>query len=274
MALTDSEGMGTTMLVQPTGGNFGGGFGDMGSNGWWIILLFILLGGWGNNGWNNGGTVPEVQTGFNQSAVMSGINGLTAQIGNGFSDVQQTLCNGFAGVNMGISNGFSQAEIANNARQIANMQTAFNAQTAVTQGMTDIAMGLQNCCCENRSNIADLKYTVAQENCADRQALNEGIRDVIASNTAQTQAILDKLCALELDGYKRENDNLRTQLNMASLNASQVAQTAELRQANANQLNNLVTELRSCPIPAQPVYGSQPIFTCGGNNFGGCGCGA
>lgn len=258
MALTDSEGMGTTMLVQPTGGNFGGGFGDMG-NGWWIILLFILLGGWNNNGYGNGGVVPEVQTGFNQQALVSGINGISGQI----SDVQAALCNGF-----------SQAEISANARQIANMQTAFNAQTAVTQGMTDIAMGLQNCCCENRANIADLKYTVAQENCADRQTLNEGVRDIIANNTAQTQAILDKLCALELDGYKRENDSLRTQLNMASLNASQVAQTAELRQANANQLNNLVTELRSCPIPAQPVYGSQPIFTCGGNNFGGCGCGA
>lgn len=256
MALTDSEGMGTTMLVQPTGGNFGGGFGDMG-NGWWIILLFILLGGWNNNGYGNGGVGPEVQTGFNQQALVSGINGISGQI----SDVQAALCNGF-----------SQAEISNNARQMANMQTAFGMQTAITQGMNDLAMGLQNCCCENRASVADLKYTVATENCADRQALNEGVRDIIASNTAQTQAILDKLCALELDGYKRENDNLRTQLNMASLNASQVAQTAELRQANANQLSNLVTELRSCPIPAQPVYGSQPIFTCGGNNFGGCGC--
>ena len=263
MALTDSEGMGTTMLVQPTGGNFGGGFGDMGGNGWWIILLFILLGGWNNGyGGNYGGGASEIQTGFNQSAIVNGINGLTAQVGNGFSEVQQSLCNGF-----------SQAEISNNARQMANMQTAFGMQTAITQGMNDLAMGLQNCCCENRASVADLKYTVATENCADRQALNEGVRDIIASNTAQTQAILDKLCALELDGYKRENDSLRTQLNMASLNASQVAQTAELRQANANQLSNLVTELRSCPIPAQPVYGSQPIFTCGGNNFGGCGCG-
>ena len=256
MALTDETS--TTMLVSPTGGNCGGGFGDMGGNGWWIILLFILLGGWNNNGYGNGGVVPEVQTGFNQQALVSGINGISGQI----SDVQAALCNGF-----------SQAEISNNARQMANMQTAFGMQTAITQGMNDLAMGLQNCCCENRASVADLKYTVATENCADRQALNEGVRDIIASNTAQTQAILDKLCALELDGYKRENDNLRTQLNMASLNASQVAQTAELRQANANQLNNLVTELRSCPIPAQPVYGSQPIFTCGGNNFGGCGCG-
>ena len=106
-----------------------------------------------------------------------------------------------------------------------------------------------------------MKYTLATEACATR-----------ANSTANTQAILDKLCQLELDGYKRENDQLRTQLNMANLAASQTAQTAELRQSNATQLNQLVSELRSCPIPAQPVYGSQPIFTCGGTT--GCGCGS
>ena len=56
---------------------------------------------------------------------------------------------------------------------------------------------------------------------------------------------------------------------MADLRASQVAQTAEIRQNNATVANQLISELRSCPIPAQPVYGSQPIFTCGNN---GCGC--
>ncbi len=255
MALTDTD---TTMLVTPTGANSGGfGFGD--GNGWWIILLFILLGGWGGGYGNNGGAViPEVQTGFNQQAVMSGINSITSSL----SDVQSAICNGFA-----------NAEIANNARQIADMQTAFNSQTAITQGMNSLAMGLQNCCCENRASVADLKYTVATENCADRAALNEGVRDIIANNTAQTQAILDKLCALELDNYKRENDALRTQLNMANLAASQTAQTAQIKDGQTASVNALVNELRSCPIPAQPVYGSQPIFSCTNNGFGGCGCG-
>lgn len=254
MALTDTD---TTMLVTPTGANNGGfGFGD--GNGWWIILLFILLGGWGGGYGNGGAVIPEVQTGFNQQAVMGGINGIT----QGLFDVQSA-----------ISNGFAQAEIANNARQIADMQTAFNSQTAITQGMNSLAMGLQNCCCENRASVADLKYTVATENCADRAALNEGVRDIIANNTAQTQAILDKLCALELDNYKRENDALRTQLNMANLAASQTAQTAQIKDGQTASVNALVNELRSCPIPAQPVYGSQPIFTCPSNGFGGCGCG-
>jgi hypothetical protein len=260
MALTDSEGMGTTMLVQPTG--TGGGFGDMGGNGWWIILLFILLGGWNNGyGGNYGGGASEIQTGFNQSALVNGINGLTAQVGNGFSEVQQSLCNGF-----------SQAEISNNARQMANMQTAFGMQTAITQGMNDLAMGLQNCCCENRSNIADLKYTVATENCADRYEAAQNTRDIIDSQTRGTQAILDKLCALELDGYKRENDNLRTQLNMATLRESQTAQNSLITQGFANEVDALYNRLNSCPVPTTPVYGRTPIFTCNQNTGCGCGC--
>lgn len=124
---------------------------------------------------------------------------------------------------------------------------------------------------ENGAGNADLKYTVATENCADRTAAYQNTQAIIEAGNRNSQAILDKLCQLELDNVKQDNANLRTQLNMANLAASQTAQTAELRTANATQLNNLVSELRSCPIPAQPVYGSQPIFTCGGNN-GGCGC--
>jgi hypothetical protein len=120
-----------------------------------------------------------------------------------------------------------------------------------------------------------VKYTIATEHCADRAAISDGIRDVLAATQAQTQTVLDKLCALELDGYKREADNLRQQLNMAQLAASQVAQTADLKTAQAVTANNLISELRSCPIPAQPVYGNQPIFQCSGpawNTNGGCGC--
>ena len=116
---------------------------------------------------------------------------------------------------------------------------------------------------------------MATENCADRTAAYQNTRDIIDSQTRGTQAVLDKLCALELDGYKRENDQLRSQLQYANMQASQVDQTAQLRTIAATTANQAITELRSCPIPAQPVYGNQPIFTCGSNNIGcGCGCGA
>ena len=277
MALTDEN---MVMPVSPMYGN-GGGFGGFGNGDWaWIILLLLL--GWGGNGWGGygGGMGNFAADGaalypwMNQAEITQGgfrdqmINNNITGIRDTLSDISTQLCGGFAGVNAGVASGFAQAEIANNARQIADMQQMFSLQSA-----------LQTCCCDNRAGLADLKYTVATENCADRQVVSDGIRDVIASSTANTQAILDKLCQLELDGVKAQVDakndriaELQTQLNFANLAASQTAQTAELRQSGATQLNNLVSELRSCPIPAQPVYGSQPIFTCGCGGNGGCGC--
>ena len=278
MALTDESGMNTTMLVSPTGGfQSGGGFGGFdGNSGWWIILLFILLGGWGNGGWGNGGvpmavnTQNDVQRGFDQSAVMSGINGLEASVCNGFSNVQQSLCNGFAGVNATVNSGFANAEVANNARQIANMQTAFNAQTAVTQGMNDIVMNLQNCCCENRAATADLKYTVATEACADRAAISDALRNVIEANTASTQRILDQLCA---DKIEQKNDiiaQLRSELQFARGQASQDVQTALIQSGQRALANEVEQYVAPRAIPAYVVQNPN----CCAQNLYGCGCGA
>ena len=276
MALTD-EGTGTTMLVQPS--NFGGsnGFGDFGNGGaFWILLLFILLGGgaWGNNGGYGGtsGLYPwmnqsnQINDGFRDQMINSTITGIQNSVTSGFGDVQTALCSGFAGVNAGIANGFAQAEIAENGRQMANMNQMFGIQSA-----------LQNCCCENRAGLADLKYTVATENCNDRTQSMMNTRDIIDSQTRGTQAILDKLCALELDGVKgqlaqaqRENVGLQNQLNMAALRESQTAQNAFISQVSANEVDALYNRLNTCPVPTTPVYGRTPIFTCNG---GGCGCG-
>lgn len=311
MGLTDeNSGIPATMLVSPStmGGGYpypvypqggsgnNGGFGD--GNGWWIVLLIILLAagnGFGNNQGNGGsgvfgggqpiivndGNGGSVQRGFDQAAIMSGITGvqsgvqnLSTQLCNCCGDIQTSLCNGFAGVNATVNSGFANAETANNARQMATMQQAFANQMAMSQGFNQLGTQFADCCCENRLASADLKYTIATENCADRAAISDGIRDVIDSQTRGTQQILDKLCSLELDNYRRENDQLRTQLNMANLAASQTAQTAQIRDGQQASVNALVNELRSCPIPSQPVYGSQPIFTCPNNNNGcGCGCG-
>lgn len=119
----------------------------------------------------------------------------------------------------------------------------------------------------------DLKYTIATENCADRQALSDGIRDVIAANTASTQAILDKLCQQEIDAKNDTIAQLRQELMFSRGQASQDVQTAAIRAGQATTANQLVQELRSCPIPAMPVYGQTPIFTCNQNSGCGCGCG-
>ena len=292
MGLADSNGVDATMLVGPTSAPYsqGGGFGNgFGGDGWWILLLFLLL---GNNGWGGGfggfgGGSGELYPWMNQSnQINSGfrdqmINDNVTEIRSGVTGLSNQLCNCCSDISMALANGFAGVEQGANARQMANMQQAFGAQTAVTAGMNDIAMNLQNCCCENRANVADLKYTVATENCADRAALSDGLRDLTTVGTANTQAILnaintgiqaikDDLCNDRLDAVKTENANLRTQLNLASLAASQIDQTAQIRAGMANQVDALYNRLATCPIGTMPVYGSQPIFTCGQNT--GCGC--
>ena len=263
------------MPVAPMYGGYGnGGFGTgFGGDGWWIILLLLFAGGGWGNGFGGGfgnmalgydfpwllngqsGINNNTNTGFqnamlndNVTSIRDGIASLSTQLCNCCGDMQMALANGFAGVEQGA-----------NARQMADMQQMFGIQTA-----------LQNCCCENRAGISDLKYTVATENCADRTQSLMNTRDIIESQTRSTQAVLDKLCQLELDGFKRENDNLRSQLNMATLRESQTAQNAFIQQGFSNEVDQLYNRLNNCPVPSTPVYGRTPIFTC---NNGGCGCG-
>ena len=288
MSLTDDGNNGMVMPVTPMGGYGGNGFGNcFGGDGWWILLLFLLIGGngWGN-GFGGGFGGNDLYPWMNQSNQINGgfrdqmINDNVTEIRSGVNNIQTQLCNGFSDVQMGLANGFAGVEQGANARQIANMQQAFAAQTAVTQGMNDIGMSLQNCGCENRAGLADLKYTVATENCADRTAAYQNTRDIIDSQTRGTQAILDKLCQLELDGVKAQveakNDRiseLQTQLNMANLQASQTAQNAFISQGFANEVDALYNRLSNCPVPSTPVYGRTPIFTCNQQaNPCGCGC--
>lgn len=270
MALTDENSI--VMPVTPM--NNGGGFGFGDGNGFWIILLFILLGGWGNGfggGFGSGELYPwmnqsnQINGGFRDQMISTQVNGIQDSITSGFGNVQTALCGGFAGVNAAIAN-----------TQMADMERSFAAQTASTQGMTALQAQLAQCCCDNRAATADLKYTVATENCADRTAAMQNTRDIIDAQTRGTQAILDKLCALELDGVKgqlaqaqRENVGLQNQLNMATFRESQIAQNAFIQQGFANEVDQLYNRLNTCPVPTTPVYGRTPIFTC---NQNGCGC--
>ena len=278
-------------IAAATGNGNNGGFGGFGGDGAWILLLFIiiLMGGWNNNGgWGNGGngggvapyvlnTTSEVQHGFDQQAIMSDLSAITGAVTNGFAGVNSALCSGFAGV----ANGFAQAEIAENGRQFANMNQLFGLQTGLSNQLNNIAMNQQNCCCENRAAVADLKYTVANEACADRAAVEGALRDVTAQGVANTQALLntinggiqslkDQLCQDKIDAKNELISNLRQEIAMKDLAASQVAQNAFIQQGFANEVDQLYNRLNNCPVPSTPVYGRTPIFTC---NNGGCGCG-
>jgi len=257
-------------------GNRNGAYGDMGFGGgawWWIIILFLfgMNGGWGRGfggyGYGNGdgaGVGAEVQRGFDQSAVMGGMNGVKDAVANGFANVQTSLCNGFAGVNQGMANGFAQAEIAENARQMANMNQMFGVQSA-----------LQQCCCDNKAATADLKYTVATEACADRAAVEGALRDVTAQGVANTQALMntinggiqslkDQMYADKMDAKNEKIADLQQQLAMKDLYASQIAQDGRI-------IDGIYNRLSSCPIDTTPVYGHQPIFRVQQNQ--GCPCG-
>ena len=257
-----NDGSGMVMPVGPMYGNGNGGsFGWGGDGSFWIIILFLFAmfgngwGGWNGNG-NGGGFVNidnGMQRGFDQQAIMNGINGINASL----ASAEVSRCN-------------AQANI---------LQTLNQNQSAANQAMNSLAMGLQNCCCENRAGLADLKYTVATEACADRQAVTNALFDVTTANNTNTQQLMatinngiqsiqDKLCQQEIDALKTQNQNLQTQLNMANLAASQTAQTARILQDNAAQTVALEQYLNPAPVPAYMVQNPN----CCTQNFG-CGCG-
>lgn len=256
--MLNNEGFSAADLAAVVGNN-NDGFG--GNNGaWWLLILLLFANnGWGNgwgSGWGGNGaaasymtglaTQQDIQGGFDQLAVMNGLNGITNAISNGFanSEISRT--------NM-LSNLTNQMNVANMSQQ----QGWFNAQSA----------------------IKDIQFAVATEACADRSAVNSALRDVIASSTANTQALLntinngiqsiqDKLCNQEIDALKTQNANLQTQLNLANLRGSQDAQTAAIIANNEAQTANLIRSLNPTPIPAYITNGYPNSYGC---NMG-CGC--
>ena len=261
MSLTNGE-LSAADIAAVTGNN-NGGFGNWGGDGaWWLIILFLFMfnGNWGN-GYGNGGVGSEVQRGFDQSAVMSGLSGIQSSLTSGFVDTAAALCNGFAGVNAAVSNGFAQAEIAANSRPMADMNQNSALQSQLAQ-----------CCCDNRLASADLKYTIATENCADRTALADGIRDILESQNNGVQRILDTMCQDKIDAKNERIADLERQLTMANLAASQGAQTAAIL-AN-NDMQTAALEQYLAPVP-RPAYIVQNPNGCNcGTNTCGCGCGA
>lgn len=246
MSLVDGNGGGLSAadVAAVMGSGNGTGWGADGA--WWIIILvlFAMAGNWGNGFGGGGNMAPYVlgQSGFDQQAVMSALGGISNQLAN----AEVSRCN-------------SQANI---------LQTLNNNQAATMSGVNGLAMNLQNCCCENRAQVADVKYAIATESAATR-----------AASQAGTQQVLDKLCQLEMDGMKQnyENriaglteqlNNLRTQLNLTGLRESQSAQTAQIMADNAAQTVALEQYLNPTPVPAYTVPNPNCCSSVFGNRCG------
>ena len=235
MSLSNGE-LSAADVAAVTGNN--GGFGNWGDGSFWIIVLFLfaLMGGW-NNGFNGGGSQPAVQQGFDQAAVMG-------QLGQ---------------INSAVTSGFANAETAANARQIADMQNSFALQTQFA-----------NCCCENRLATANLASDIAREACADRQAVTDALASVLNTMNNGIQSIKDQMCQDKIDAKNEQIANLRQQMSMMQLQASQNAQTQALISNNELQTANLEQYL--APVP-RPAYVVQNPNCCGQNFYNGCGCG-
>ena len=267
-----------------------------GNNGWggnmgeWILGIIALgmlgNGGWGGFGGFGGGAGAGMMYEF--PWLLNGQQGINTNTNNGFdtlhlsnqiegvrdgvASLSNQLCNCCADMQQTVSNGFYNSEIAAANRQMANMNQNFNNQIATLQGFNGLQKSLDNCCCENRLATCQTQNIVQNEANQTRFADANNTRDIITNATANTQAILDKLCQLELDAKNDKINDLERQNLMLSLDKSQTAQNAFIAQGFANEVDQLYNRLSSCPVPSTPVYGRTPIFTCPQNNGCGCGC--
>lgn len=256
-----------------TGGYGNGGFGFGGDGAIWIILIIALLGGFnnGNGGWGGNNSFDngyawlsngqkEIMTNTNNGFDTLHLSNQIEGVRDGVYGLSNQMCNSTSDIVSAVNNGFYGAEISANNRAVNQMQDTF----ALSRQFAD-------CCCENRLGIANLNSTILSENCADRAALADGLKDVLINQTANTQRILDQLCNDKIDEKNDKIRDLERQLSMKDLQASQVAQNAFISQGFANEVDALYNRLSNCPVPSTPVYGRTPIFTCPNNN--GCGCG-
>ncbi|QUA53804.1 hypothetical protein [Aristaeella lactis] len=226
MALTEENGMGTTMLVQPSGYS-GGGMGNLFGGDLSIIVLFFLfmmMGGWGNG--FGGGMDGNLYPWMNNSN----------QMASGFQN--QMLNDNITGIQNGITGIGSQL----NNYQMNDLERSFAAQTAATSGMSAIQSQLAQCCCDNRLATCQTQNIVQNEGAATRMAIQQ-----------QTQAILDKMCQQEIDALKDKNLELQNRVNMLNLSASQTAQTAALIADNTAQTQYIVNRVAPYPIPSYTV---------------------
>ena len=259
--------------VYPMMNGFGNsGFGGFGGDGalWLIVLLALIwgnngngFGGFGNNSFDNGyawlsNGQKEIMSNTNNGFDTLHLSNQLDTVNSGIYSLSNQLCNCCADMQQTVSNGFFNAEISANNRQMADMNQNFA-----------LSQQLSNASADNRLGIANLTSTVISENCADREALSNGIRDIISSQTASTQRILDQLCQDKIDAKNEKIADLERQLSMKDLQASQIAQNSFIAQGFANEVDALYNRLNTCPVPTTPVYGRTPIFTCNG----GCGCG-
>lgn len=224
---------------------------------WFIVVIFAIFGGWGGGfggfgGGGNNGVGAEIQRGFDNSAVISKLDGISNGLCDGFYAINNSMLTGFNGINTNIMQTGYGIQQAINADTVANMQNTNALQSQ-----------LANCCCETREAIQGVNYNMATNTCALQNTMNNNTRDIIDSQQAGTRAILDYLCNEKISSLQAENNDLRRA-------ASQDRQSALLTTQMAAQAQQIINAVNPAPIPAYTVPNPNAYYGCGCNT--GCGC--
>ena len=216
-----------------------------GDGAWWIILLFLFAGGWGNGGgWGDGGgnvgTSREISYGFDMNNLENGIRGLEHGICDGFYEMNTSLLTGFGNIAMG------------------NMQNT----NAITAQLSNMAAQSAACCCDTQRlierGLCEVNYNILTQSNGINTSISNAARDIIENNNNGVRSILDFLTQDKIATLQAENQNLR-------LSASQQAQNAYL-------IDQLAAK---APIPAYVVanpYASYGYGAYGVATYNGCGC--
>lgn len=244
MALGENGGgLVPTMPVSPAYG--GGGFGGFGGDWGWIILLLLFAG----NGWGGGfgGGYGNMMLGMDFPWLLNGQNGINNNVSGGFRDAMlndgiTSIRDGLSSLSAQLCNSFAGVEQSANARQMADMNQNFAMQSAMNQGFNSIQGQLSQCCCDNRLATCQTQNIVQSEGAATRLAIQN-----------QTQQIIDKMCQQEIDALKAQNLELQNRVNMQSMEARLVSQTAALVADNTAQTQYIVNRVAPYPIPAYTV---------------------
>lgn len=239
--------------------------GMWGGDGWWAIIIFAMIFGWGGfggNGWGgNGGmgatasayTDSAIQRGFDTQAIIGKLDGITNGLCDGFYAVNNSMLTGFNGINTNVMQTGFGIQQAINADTVASMQNTNALQSQ-----------LANCCCETREAIQGVNYNMAQNTCALQNTMNSNTRDIIESQQAGTRAILDYLCQEKISSLQAENSDLRRA-------ASQDRQSALLTTAMSAQTQQIINAVNPAAIPAYVVPNPNAYaYGCGCNT--GCNC--
>lgn len=159
---------------------------------------------------------------------------------------------------------------------------------AITSGNANLASQLANCCCQTQRSIdsvnlnltqmnADNRLSICQQTNTLQNAITSGFNNLLTDNAnkfnvigakidAQTQMINDKFCQLEMREMQNKIDTLRDE-----------KQGYQLSALTQQQTQNLVNQLRPCPVPAYLTcnpFGCNGGFTGYGYGYNdGCGCG-